>query len=443
MSQRKKVIAIVGRPNVGKSTLFNRLLGTRRAIVQDVPGVTRDRLYADARYDDRDYILIDTGGLLPGAESEMTRGIHTMAEIAVGEADAVIFLMDAREGLSPVDRDIYRYLRKSGKPVYPVANKVDGPKQDNEVFEFYALGVPKVYPVSAQHKIGITDLMDEVMEDFSEEGEGEEAPAQAKRIAIVGRPNVGKSSLLNKILGYERVLVSETPGTTRDPVDTPITVAGRPFILVDTAGIRRKSRILHAVERLSVLKSLTSIDRCDVALLMLDAAEGATDQDAKVAGFIDEKGKGVVILVNKWDLVEKDEKTADTYARDLREDLHHVAYAPIIFTSALTGKNVHRIFSAVRTVLENRERSIGTGELNVFFDEIKHDHSPGVYRGRPVKIYYATQAGTSPPTVILFSNYPQGIKPSYARYITNRMRERFRFEGTPIRLVFKGRNRGR
>ncbi len=436
----KKVLAIVGRPNVGKSTLFNRLLKRERAIVEDVPGVTRDRIYADARYDDKEYLLVDTGGLLPGAETEMTKDIHMMAEIAVTEADVVIFLMDARQGLSPIDKEIYDYLRKAHKKIYAVVNKVDSTKQENDVFEFYALGAEKIYPISAEHNIGIGDLMDDVSRGFSEEPSDERMRADIKKIAIVGRPNVGKSSLLNKILGYERVLVSEIPGTTRDSIDTLISRNGKDYVLIDTAGIRRKSKVLARIERFSVLMSFKSIDRADIALIMLDASEGPTDQDAKVAGFVHDKGKGAVIVVNKWDLVTRSEKTAREYAERVKEELPHISYAPIIFTSALTGKNFQQIFAAVDTVLENRRRKIGTGELNAFFEDIKRHYSPGVYRGKEVKIYYVTQTGTPPPTFLIFSNYPKGIKPSYRRYVINRIRERFNFVGTPIRLVFKARN---
>lgn len=439
MPKKKNIVAIVGRPNVGKSTLFNRLLGKNKSIVENFPGVTRDRLYADARYNDTEYILIDTGGLLPGIESEVTHGIHMMAEIAVREADAVIFLADAREGLSPIDREIYTYLLKEGKRIYLTVNKVDGPKQENDVFEFYTLGAPKVYTISAEHKLGITELMDSIMGDFSSTYDNNRVEEDITKIAIVGRPNVGKSSLLNKMLGFDRVLVSEIPGTTRDPVDSLITRNGTPYLFIDTAGIRRKSKIFQRIERFSVMMSLKSIDRSDIALLMLDGVEGPTDQDAKVARFIYEKGKGVVILVNKWDLVNKDEKTTRTYTERLKEDLVQIGYAPIVFTSAVTGKNIHQIFSAIETVLRNRTKRIGTGELNAFIDEVKKHYAPGVFRGREIKIFYATQVDTAPPTFLVFTNYPNGIKPSYERYMINRLRERYGFIGSSVRLIFKAR----
>jgi GTP-binding protein len=439
MAKKKNIVAIVGRPNVGKSTLFNRLLGRNKSIVENFPGVTRDRLYAEARYNDSDYILIDTGGLLPGAESEVTHGIHAMAEIAVREADAVIFLVDVREGLSPIDSEIYTYLLREGKRIYLTVNKVDGPKQENDVFEFYTLGASKVYSISAEHKLGITELMDNIMEDFSSTHSTDTYQEDIPKISIVGRPNVGKSSLLNKMLGFDRALVSEIPGTTRDPVDSLITRNGTPYLFIDTAGIRRKSKIFQRIERFSVLMSLKSIDRSDIALLMLDGVEGSTDQDAKVARFIHEKGKGVVILVNKWDLVKKDEKTSRAYADRLRDDLVHIGYAPIVFTSAVTGKNIHQIFSAIETVLKDRTKRIGTGELNTFIEEVKKHYSPGVFRGHEIKIFYATQVDSAPPTFLVFTNYPKGIKPSYERYMINRLRERYGFTGSSIRLIFKGR----
>jgi len=434
MSKKKNIVAIVGRPNVGKSTLFNRLLGKNKSIVENFPGVTRDRLYAEARHNDTEYILIDTGGLLPGAESEVTHGVHMMAQVAVSEADSVILLLDGREGLSPIDREIYTYLLKEGKRIYIAVNKIDGPRQENDVYEFYTLGSPRVYTISAQHKLGVSELMDSIIEDFSSTNNMNRTQDDVTKIAIVGRPNVGKSSLLNKMLGFNRALVSETPGTTRDPVDSIITRNGTPYLFIDTAGIRRKSKIFQRIEQFSVLMSLKSIDRSDIALLMLDGVEGPTDQDAKVARFIHEKGKGVVILVNKWDLVEKDEMTSRTYAERLREDLIQIGYAPIVFTSAVTGKNIHQIFSAIETVLKARTKRIGTGELNAFIEETKKHYTPGVFKGREIKIFYATQLGSTPPTFLVFTNYPKGIKPSYERYLINRLRERYGFAGSSISL---------
>ncbi|MBN1573830.1 MAG: ribosome biogenesis GTPase Der [Deltaproteobacteria bacterium] len=439
-AQRKKILAIVGRPNVGKSTLFNRLLGSKRAIVEDIPGVTRDRIYAEASWDDCVYILMDTGGLLPKTETVIEKGVDTMARLAVEEADVVLFLMDGREGLHPNDSDVFGILRRSGKPVFPVVNKIDGPRQEGDLYEFYGLGVDNLYPVSAQHKLGIGGLMDDVVEHLTSEKATEDQDPRIKRVAVVGRPNVGKSSLVNRLLGYERVLVDEVPGTTRDSVDTKIVKDGNPYIIIDTAGIRRKSRISFIVERFSVVESLKSIDRSDVALIMLDALEGATDQDKRVAGFVHEKGKGAVILVNKWDLIEKDNETAGRHAVSILEDMKQIAYAPLIFISAVTGKNLHRIFSAVDSVFEERGKRIVTAELNSFFETVKKEHSPPFHRGREVKLYYITQVGKSPPRFVIFTNNPKGIKPSYERYIVNRLRERYGFSGTPIKVFFRKRD---
>ena len=443
MSNRKKVLAIVGRPNVGKSTLFNRLLKGKRTIVDDVPGVTRDRIYADAVWDDVEYILVDTGGFMPDAETEIAKGVHLMAEVAIEEADAIILMMDVRDGINPNDKDVFDFLRRQNKSklIYPVVNKVDGPKQENDVYEFYSLGVEKIYPISAQHNLGVGDLMDDVVCDFRGEGEIDHVDIDAVKIAIVGRPNVGKSSILNRIIGYDRVLVNEEPGTTTDSVDTLIYNNGNPYLFIDTAGIRRKSRISLLLEKFSVLESLKSIDRADIALIIIDATLGVTDQDSRVAGFVHNKGKGAIILVNKWDLVEKDETTAGRHAKDVREDLRNINYAPIIFTSAVSGKNIHRIFETVEGVLENRDRRIPTAELNSIFEKIKMDHSPGLYRGKTVKLYYITQIEKSPPTFLVFTNHPKGIKAAYERYIVNRLREEYDFSGTPLRIFFRKRER--
>ncbi len=443
MATGKKVLAIVGRPNVGKSTLFNRLLKGKRAIVDDVPGVTRDRIYADAVWDGVEYILVDTGGFMPDAETEIARGVHLMAEVAIEEADAIIFLMDVRDGLNPNDKDVFDFLRRRNKSqlIYPVVNKVDGPKQENDVYEFYSLGVEKIYPISAQHNLRVGDLLDDVIEDFKDEGEREQIDIQAVKIAIVGRPNVGKSSILNRIIGYNRVLVHEDPGTTTDSVDTLIYNNGNPYLFIDTAGIRRKSRISLLLEKFSVLESLKSIDRTDIALIIIDATLGVTDQDSRVAGFVHDKGKGSIILVNKWDLIEKDETTAGKHAILVREDLKKISYAPILFTSALSGKNLHRIFETAEEVLKNRERRIPTAELNNLFEKIKMDHHPGLYRGKMVKLYYITQIEKSPPTFLIFTNHPKGIKPAYERYIVNRLREEYDFSGTPLRIFFRKRER--
>ena len=440
MTGGKRIVAIVGRPNVGKSTLFNRIVGTRRAIVEDEPGVTRDRIYADARWDDTEFTLVDTGGFMPDADTVIGRGVHEMAEMAIEESDIILFLMDAREGIRPDDAEIFNSLRKNEKPVFALVNKVDGPRQESDMYEFYQLGMDTLYAVSAQHNIGISDVMDDVA--FALKGMATEHPSEAPdapRIAIVGRPNVGKSSLLNRLTGYGRSLVDDTPGTTRDAIDTLVYADERPYVLIDTAGIRRKSRISLAVEKFSVFASLRSIDRADAALLLLDAQEGPTDQDVRIARLIEDKGVASVILVNKWDLVEKDERTAGTFALRVQDEMKNVSHSPIIFISAKGGKNTHRIYPAVNSVIANRNRRIPTGELNSFFDIISSEHSPGLYRGKSVKIYYITQTSMAPPTFVLFSNHPRGIKPAYHRFIINRLRDAYDFSGTPIRLYHRKR----
>jgi GTPase len=440
VDSRKKILAIVGRPNVGKSTLFNRLLGNRRTIVEDVPGVTRDRIYADASWEDCEYILIDTGGLLPDANTEVEKGVQLMARLAMEEADAVLFLMDGRLGFVGHDKEVFDLLRKSEKPVFPVINKIDGPKQENDIFEFFNLGVDKLYPISAQHKLGVGDLMDDVALHLQHQLLSDEEDSEIRKIAVVGRPNVGKSSLVNKLLGYERVLVDEIPGTTRDSVDTMLLKDGNPYLLIDTAGIRRKSRISFKIEKFSVVESLKSIDRSDIALIIVDAIEGATDQDKRVAGFVHDKGKGAIILINKWDLVEKDNETAGKFATKVLEDMKQIDYAPLIFISAISGKNMHRIFPTVETVLEERRKRIATGELNDFFEAIKNDHSPPLFRGNAVKLFYITQVAKSPPRFLVFTNNPKGIRTSYKRYIVNRLRDKYGFSGTPIKISFRKRD---
>lgn len=444
MTGGKKIVAIVGRPNVGKSTLFNRIVGSRRAIVEDEPGVTRDRIYADARWDDTEFTLVDTGGFMPDADTAIGRGVHEMAQMAIQESDIILFLMDAREGIRPDDSEMFNFLRKTEKPIFALVNKVDGPGQEENIYEFYRLGTDTLYPISAQHNIGISDVMNDMV--FALKGMAQERPSEAPdapRIAIVGRPNVGKSSLLNRLTGYGRSLVDDTPGTTRDAVDTLVYADQKPYVLIDTAGIRRKSRISMAVEKFSVFASLRSIDRADAALLLLDAEEGPTDQDIRIARLIKDKGAASVILVNKWDLVEKDERTAGQFALRIQDEMKNISHSPIIFISATGGKNVHRIYPAVDAVIENRNRRISTGELNAFFDIISSEHSPGMYRGKSVKIYYITQTSIAPPTFVLFSNHPRGIKPAYHRFIVNRLRDAYDFSGTPIRLYHRKRERER
>jgi GTP-binding protein len=432
----RSIVAIVGRPNVGKSTLFNRLVGFRKAIVEALPGVTRDRNYADVDRFGRPLTLIDTGGFEPVTQDTLLAQMAEQCRLAVEEADCIIFLLDGKEGLVPSDHEIARLLRQRGKKVLYAVNKIDGPMHEERIYDFYALGVETLYPISAQHNNGIDRLMEAVIEILTSPRSAEGREPDAIRIAVVGRPNVGKSSLINRILGYDRVIVHEAPGTTRDAVDTPFSVGGRNYILVDTAGIRRKGRISLRLEKYSVVEAIKSIERADVALLVLDAREGATEQDARIGGLILDKGKGGIVVVNKWDLVGG-EGTTTAYTKGVREGLWFLDYAPLIFTSAVTGEGVAHIFELVEGVVGERSRRIPTPRLNRWLQEIVESHAPPLFRKKRVKLSYMTQVSTSPPTFAIFTNYPSGVHFPYRRYLSNQLREAFGFFGNPIRLIFK------
>jgi GTP-binding protein len=434
----RPIIAIVGRPNVGKSTLFNRLVGFRKAIVESLPGVTRDLNYADVDRFERSFTFIDTGGFEPVAQDGLLSQMAEQCRLAVEEADVIIFLLDGKEGLTPSDQEIARLLRQREKKVIYAINKIDDPAHEERIFDFYSLGSEALYPLSAQHNYGIQQLFEAIIEilpahspEEDREGEGE-----AIRIAVVGRPNVGKSSLINRILGYERIIVHETPGTTRDAIDTPFSVGGCNYILVDTAGMRRKSRISLRLEKYSVVEAIRSIERADVALLVLDAQEGVSEQDARIGGLIYDKGKGGIVVVNKWDLGGKKDTTT-SYTQGVKEHLWFLDYAPVIFTSAVTGAGVDRIFEVVKEVTAGREARIPTPQLNRWLQEATESHPPPLFRKKPVKLSYMTQVSTNPPTFVLFTNYPVGVRLSYRRYLSNRLREEFVFFGNPIRLIFK------
>ncbi|GAW93237.1 ribosome biogenesis GTPase Der [Calderihabitans maritimus] len=432
----KPVVAIVGRPNVGKSTLFNRITGARVAIVENIPGVTRDRLYRDADWRGREFTLVDTGGITSlNEEDTMTAQVKRQAELAIEEADVILFLVDAREGLNPDDEAIADILRRTDKPVILVANKVEN-FENPPIYDFYALGLGDPLPVSAAHGLNIGDLLDRLVENLPAL-EPEVYGEDAVKIAVVGRPNVGKSSLVNCFLGRERVIVSEIPGTTRDAVDTVFHFNGREYVLIDTAGIRRKARISEATERYSVIRSLRAIDRSDVVLVVLDAVEGVTEQDKRIAGYAHEAGKAAVIVVNKWDLVEKDGKTMNRYEEAIRRELSFMDYAPTIYVSALTKQRVFKIIELVNRVAEQAARRIPTSTLNQIIDEATHLNPPPSDKGRRLKIFYATQAGIKPPRFILFVNDPDLFHFSYRRYLENQLREAFGFEGTPIGLVIR------
>jgi len=432
----KPVIAIVGRPNVGKSTLFNRIAGGKKAIVWDEPGVTRDRNYADVEWEESGFTLIDTGGFEPVSKDRLFIQMREQCQLAMEEADVILFSMDGKEGLTPSDKEIANILRELNKPVFYVVNKIDGPKHEERALEFYGLGVETIYSISAEHGYGVKGLMDEVIKALPGSTETEWG-RDVTKIAVVGRPNVGKSSLINRLLGYKRVLVDETPGTTRDAIDTLLERDGRRYVLVDTAGIRRKSRISLRLEKYSIVEALRTIDRSDVALLLLDSREGVTDQDARIGGFVHEKGKGCILAVNKWDLVEKDSQTMVQYERDMRESLKYLPYAPILFISALTGQRVSKVLDVVDRVSDQTKKRILTSPLNKYFGKWVEKFPPPLYKNRSVKLNYITQVSTAPPTFVIYTNKPEGIHFSYERYLLNQMRETFGFEGVPVRLLFR------
>jgi GTP-binding protein len=432
------IIAIVGRPNVGKSTLFNRLLGGRRAIVDDMPGVTRDRHYGEGEWRGHRFVLVDTGGFEPEGTGILAQ-VRAQAQQAVAEADAILFLVDGKEGLTPADAEVARLLRK-GKPgpILLVVNKVDGVHQTSLAADFYRLGFDPVYPISAEQGQGIGDLLDAAT-DVVQVSEEEAAEAGAVTVAVVGRPNVGKSSLVNRILGAERVLVSPEPGTTRDAIDTRFTYRGHAYILVDTAGIRAKGRLGRSVERYSVSRALAAVRRADVALLLIDGEEGVTVQDTKVGGEAHEAGCASILVVNKWDCHAGQPDAADEFRLVLQEHFKYFSYAPIAFVSALTGLRVMKLFDMIDAVAAERARRIPTAELNQVLQAAVARRPPPVERGRPVRVRYATQTGIKPPTFVLFTTTPGKIHFSYMRYLENCLRQAYGFQGTPIRLAIRGR----
>ncbi|MGZ8481796.1 MAG: ribosome biogenesis GTPase Der [Candidatus Limnocylindria bacterium] len=452
------VVAIVGRPNVGKSTLFNRLVGERVAIVEDLPGTTRDRVYGTSDWNGRSFTLVDTGGLEIEPGTHIEERVQDQARVAVEEADLILFVVDAHAGLAPLDHEVADRLRRADAPAILVVNKADNPQRETEAAEFYALGFDPFITVSAQHGRNTGDLADLIVErlpppteaeaaasapdqEFTEEELAElaEADLGPPRVAIVGRPNTGKSTFVNRVLGAERMIVSETPGTTRDPIDTTIDLDGEPMVLVDTAGIRRRGAIERGVERYSVLRSMKAIDDADVAIVMTDATEGYTAQDAHVVGYVLEAFKGIVLVINKWDAVEKDESTADAWLKRLRREAPYLAWADIVFASALTGQRAERILREARRVAEERYRRIPTGELNRVIMDAVRAHPPSHVRNRLPKIFYATQVGVAPPTFVVFVNDPAIIHFSYKRYLENRIRAEYGFLGTPIRLILRQR----
>jgi GTP-binding protein len=436
----KPVVAIIGRPNVGKSSLFNRLAHQRKAIVIDQPGATRDRNYAACTWNDKPYILIDTGGFEPAATEGMLVQMREQTQLAIEEADIIIFLMDGREGLLPADRDIAALLRGFEKPVFYAVNKIDGLKQETLSYEFYRLGMETIYTVSAEHGLGVGELMDEVTRLLPETPEPSDVEDRI-RIAVIGKPNVGKSSLVNKILGYERTIVNPVPGTTRDAIDTPFTFAGRPYLLVDTAGIRRKSRVSLTLEKYSVIQAIKAISRCDIALMLIDAQEGVTEQDAKIAGLALENGTACIVVVNKWDAIEKDDRTIGKYVREIKDKMKFLDFAPILFVSARTGQRVVKIFDAVDSVYSQYTRRVSTPELNRKVQEFLAANPPPQYRSRSNPFNYVSQVAVKPPTFVFFVGNPRAVHFSYERYLMNQFREALALDQVPLRFFFKKKSK--
>ncbi len=435
----KPIVAIVGRPNVGKSTLFNRITRTRKALVDDSPGITRDRNYGDARWGDISFTLVDTGGFSDFASEEFGSLVKYQVMQAIEEADAIVALFDGRAGVTPIDTDLVQMLRQSSKPVFYSVNKIDGPRHESVLSDFSVLGVDSLHPVSAEHGYGVHDLLEALAALLPVSAP--EPASHRIRLSVMGRPNVGKSSLINRLLGDERLVVSEIPGTTRDAVDTICKVNDKEYVLIDTAGIRRKGRVRKKVEKFSIIKALRSLNRCDIALVMMDASEGVTDQDVRIAGYALERGRACIILLNKWDLVEKDSKPAERYVNKVKDRLKFVSFAPILTISALTGKRAFKVFDWAECVYEQYTMRISTGRLNRRLEAIINQHQPPAYRGRRIRFYYATQTSVAPPTLVCFVNYPDGVHFSYRRYVINKLREGLGMDRTPIRLIFRRREK--
>ena len=437
--KRKPIVAVVGRPNVGKSTLFNALAGERIAIVQDTPGITRDRIYADINWLDMQFTLIDTGGIEPESSDVILSQMRDQAQIAMDTADVIIFMTDVKQGLVDDDMKVADMLRRSHKPVVLVVNKVDSfEKFMNDTYEFYNLGIGEPVPISAANRLGLGDMLDEVAKHF-DKSMTEETDDDRPRVAIIGKPNVGKSSLINKIIGEKRLIVSDIAGTTRDAIDTPVKANGKEYVFIDTAGLRRKKNVKEDLEKYMIVRTVSAVERADVVVLLIDADEGVTEQDAKIAGIAHERGKGFIIAVNKWDLIEKDNSTVNEFAKKIRSTLSFMPYAEIMFISALTGQRVPKLFEMIDAVINNCSLRVQTGVLNEIVAEATAMQQPPSDKGKRLKIFYVTQAAVKPPTFVIFVNDKQLMHFSYTRYLENQIRDTFGFRGTPLKFIIRER----
>ena len=432
----KPIVAVVGKPNVGKSTFFNKIVGKRISIVEDTPGVTRDRIYAEAEWRGVPFIIIDTGGIEPASEDVLLIQMRNQAQIAMETADVIVFLVDGKAGLTSEDRDVAELLMRTGKPVILTANKIDTAQMTDDYYDFFELGLGEPVPISSANQLGLGDLLDQILEYFPKKKEDEEEEDNVK-IAVIGKPNVGKSSLINALLGEERVIVSDIAGTTRDSIDTPFSRGEDRYVLIDTAGIRRKSRVTEDIERYSVIRAISAIERCDVCLLMLDAVEGVSEQDKKIAGMAHEEGKGVIIVVNKWDLIEKDTHTMSKFKKQIEQELSYLSYAPILFISVLKKQRIYQVLEMASHVANQRSMRIPTGQLNNLIADATMMRQPPSDKGKKLKIYYGSQVGIRPPLFSFKVNSRELMHFSYSRYLENRIRDAFGFEGTSVKFVFR------